>query len=290
MKISSFRDAFTDATKSFSRNRTLSIAAIINLTLTLIFFGIILMSIVGLGSVMTKIESKYIVNVYIEKDASKDAEEKIRAKLSSIEGVESITYVSKEDASKIFSESYSIEGLDGAFPASFKVKIKSTEMVENITKEMEEFKGKGVDSVNSAKDTIELLEKFISYGRLFCIVIFGLFLGISLFLISNTIRLTIFSRRKEIGIMKYIGATDSYIKRPFVLEGMLIGFFGAVISLLILYFFYSLVYRGLISPPLNLKLLSPNTMILYGLPIYLGFGIFVGGMASIFSIRKFLVV
>ncbi len=287
MKLSSFKDSFADATKSFSRNRTLSIAAIINLSLTLIFFGIILMSIIGIGSIMTSVESKYIVNVYIQKDATKGMEDKIKEKLAAIPGVESVTYVSKEDAVKIFNENYKVDGLLGALPASFKVKIKSTDLVDVITKDMEGFKG--VDTVNSEKDAIEFLERIISFGRWLCIAIFALFLGISLFLISNTIRLTIFSRRKEIGIMKYIGATDSYIKRPFVLEGMLIGFFGAVIALLILYLFYVLIYRAL-SQPLNLKLFAPKSLLLMSLPIYLGFGIFVGGTASIFSIRKFLVV
>lgn len=290
MKLSSFKDAFSDATKSFSRNRTLSIAAIINLTLTLIFFGIILMGILGVGSLMTSMESKYIVNVYIQKDATEATENKIREKLSSIEGVESVTYVSKEEAVEIFNKSNEVklDGLGGALPSSFKVKIKSTDLVDVITNEMTGFYG--VDDVNSAKDIIELLEKVISFGRWLCIIIFALFLGISLFLISNTIRLTIFSRRKEIGIMKYIGATDSYIKRPFVLEGMLIGFLGAIIALLILYFFYNLIYNALTSPPLSLQLFRPKDMILFGLPIYLAFGILVGGTASIFSIRRFLVV
>jgi len=290
MKLSSFKDAFADATKSFSRNRTLSIAAIINLTLTLIFFGIILMGILGIGSLMTTMESKYIVNVYIKKDATEATENRIKEKLESMEGVELVTYVSKEEAVELFNNSNEVklDSLSGALPASFKVKIVSTELVDVIAKEMNDFEG--VDDVYSAKEIIELLETVISFGRWLCIVVFILFLGISLFLISNTIRLTIFSRRKEIGIMKYIGATDSYIKRPFVLEGMLIGFLGAIIALLILYFFYNLIYNTLISPPLNLKLFSPKNLALMGLPIYLGFGILVGGMASIFSIRKFLVV
>ena len=290
MKLSSFKDAFADATKSFSRNRTLSIAAIINLTLTLIFFGIILMGILGLGSLMTTMESKYIVNVYIDKDATEAMENKIKEKLESIEGVESVTYVSKENAVEIFNNSNEVklDRLSGALPASFKVKIISTDLVDVIANEMDGFDG--VEDVDSPKEIIELLETVISFGRWLCIVVFALFLGISLFLISNTIRLTIFSRRKEIGIMKYIGATDSYIKRPFVLEGMLIGFLGAIIALLILYFFYNLIYNALVSPPLSLKLFSPKNLALIGLPIYLGFGIFVGGMASIFSIRRFLVV
>ena len=90
--------------------------------------------------------------------------------------------------------------------------------------------------------------------------------------------------------MKYIGATDGYIKRPFVLEGMLIGFFGAIIALLILYVFYLLIFKVLVAPQFSLNLLHPRNLLLLGLPIYLVFGISVGGLASIFSIRKFLVV
>jgi cell division transport system permease protein len=124
----------------------------------------------------------------------------------------------------------------------------------------------------------------------FGIVIFVILIGVSLFLIGNTIKLTVYARRREIGIMKYIGATDWFIRWPFIMEGVVIGIFGSVVASLLLYYGYKFIYMKMATNFLMIQLINPSYILNTVLIQFILGGIFIGVIGSITAIRKFLSV
>ncbi|MEW8955942.1 permease-like cell division protein FtsX [Clostridium sp.] len=171
-------------------------------------------------------------------------------------------------------------------PSSFIVKIDSPEVakeVENQTKDL-----KGVEQIGNQEDLINQVSKISSSIRWTGVIVFMVLTSVSLFLIANTIKLTVFSRRREIGIMKFVGATDWFIRWPFIIEGVILGIVGALISNLILYFGYNVFYGKLTESLITSQLVSPSYIVTYMLLEFIVAGIFVGALGSTLSLRKFL--
>lgn len=120
--------------------------------------------------------------------------------------------------------------------------------------------------------------------------LFAILIGVSLFLIGNTIKITVYSRRKEIGIMKYIGATDWFIRWPFIIEGMIIGLVGSIVGCILLYYGYSIVYTKASATLFLVKFIHPSYVLTTISWQFLLMGMLIGSIGSILSIRKFLAV
>jgi cell division transport system permease protein len=148
----------------------------------------------------------------------------------------------------------------------------------------------GIETIKDAKEVVDKIIAITNAIRWVGIVIFAILIGVSLFLIGNTIKLTVYARRREIGIMKYIGATDWFIRWPFVLEGMFIGILGALFATLILYYGYRYIFVKMSSQIVMMQLINPAYVynVIFG-EFILG-GIFIGVLGSIMAIRKFLSV
>ena len=294
MKINTIKYFFIDAFKSLKRNRTLSVAAMITVFITFFIFGTF--SLIGLNfnKAVENVASKIEVKVFLDKDIKLVDQKEIEITLNEQDGVKEVVYESKDEAFLNFQESlkstpgilegYSLE--KNPLQSSFIVKLEDTDKAVDIINAVSDMSG--VDSVENQKDMIERIGSFVKIVRIIGIGLFIVFTAVSIFLITNTTKITVYSRRREIGIMKFVGATDWFIRWPFVIEGIIIGLIGALVSVILLFFAYKGIFNYLISS-LFLVTLIPPTYILgtMGIGFLLG-GSIIGAIGSIVALRKFL--
>ena len=184
-----------------------------------------------------------------------------------------------------------MEGYDlnnNPLPSSFIVKLKDPSAATEVTKAVEGMTG--VESIGNQQEVIDTISKFVNIIQIVGIGLFIVFIGVSVFLIMNTIKLTVYSRRREVGIMKFVGATDWFIRWPFVIEGIVIGAIGSVASTILLYFTYSGVFNWIVNSMFIVNLVAPQFVLTTLLGLFLIGGVIVGAIGSIFALRKFLVV
>ena len=227
-----------------------------------------------------------------------ESEEEARALQSQIEAVPNVsqvTFVSKEEALNQFLEGREHNDLLDSMPATvlrdrYRIHVDNIEQMEQTTKLVEQVPG--VAKVNAA---IAIAQGFVLVRNIatgVALVLIGILAVVSLFIIANTIKLATFYRREEIAIMKMCGATNSFIRWPFIVEGMLLGLTGALVAFLLQWAVYELVGRAVIqSNGLSLLTILPfQSMIVHILPVFIGAGLFIGVVGSVLAIRKFLQV
>ncbi len=296
MKINTIKYSLVDALKSLKRNTTLSFASIITVSLTLFMFGIYLMAMLNANQVVKNIESKLEVSVFLKEDIKADDKENIQNIITTTKGVTKIAYVTKEEALEKWKEQLGkenhdlVQGFDekNPLPESFTVTVENAEMVKTIVKTTEKLAG--VEKVVANEDLVNRIAgvtrgvKWIGFAALILLI------PICLFLIGNTIKLAVYSRRREVNIMKYVGATDWFIRWPFIIEGVIIGIVGAIIASAVLIPLYGLAYNKLSDSIMMIELVTPNYIVMNILWIFILSGTLIGGIGSILSIRKFLKV
>lgn len=296
MKINTIAHFIKDAFTSLKRNKTISIASVITVLITFFVLGIFVLVANNINKGINTVQNKVELKIFLKDDIKLIDQREIEIKLREIEGVKEVIYQSKEEEYKNFqSTTNENEGLlkgytlqNNPFSASFTVKLESPEYASAVSEGIKDFEG-----VETIGDQQELVDKIVGIVNGVKIVGFGLFIilvGVSIFLIMNTTKLTVYSRRREVGIMKFVGATDWFIRWPFVIEGMVIGFIGATLACGALFAAYNGLVRWIASQLVFVSLV-PATFIFSTLlwQFMLG-GIIVGGIASIISLRKFLVV
>ena len=296
MKINTITYFIKDAFTSIKRNRTISIASVITVLITFFVLGIFMLVATNINKGINSVQNKIELKIYLKDDIKLIDQREIEIKLRELDGVKDVVYASKEDEYKNFEattdgnqgllKGYSFE--NNPFNASFTVKLESPEYTSAISEAIKDFEG--IETIN---DQQKLVDKIIGIVNGIKVVGGGLFvilIGVSIFLIMNTTKLTVFSRRREVGIMKFVGATDWFIRWPFVIEGMVIGVIGATLACVGLFFAYNWLFKWLGSQLISISLV-PVAYILTTLSweFMLG-GIVVGGIASIIALRKFLVV
>ncbi|MBW6411439.1 permease-like cell division protein FtsX [Clostridium weizhouense] len=296
MKINTITYFIKDAFKSLKRNRTISFASILTVLITFFVLGIFILLANNVNQAISTVEDKVDLKVFLQDDIKLIDQREIEIKLREVDGVKDVTYQSKEDAYKTVQQTtnenegllkgYSLE--HNPFPAAFVVKLESPEYAKNITEALNGFTG--VEKIDDQQQVVNGIVKFVKGVNIVGGALFIILVGVSIFLIMNTTKLTVYSRRREVGIMKFVGATDWFIRWPFIIEGMVIGVLGSSLACVTLFFAYKALF-GWISSMLMFVSLVPPTYILKAmlLEFVLG-GILVGGIASISALRKFLVV
>lgn len=296
MRVSSFKGFTFDAVKSLFRNKTISIATIVNIVVTLTIYGIFLILMNVIVNNVNDVESRLQLKVYLKDSITVEEQQMIKDAIDSVEGISEVYYESKSDALKKFREqlqdyAWMTEGYDetnNPLPSAYVVKINSPEVSYMIEEKLSHFQG--IDDIGSDKVLVREVSKISSFIKVAWIGLSLVLILVSLFLIMNTIKLTIYSRRKEIYIMKFVGATDWFIRWPFVIEGIILGVIGGILSIGIVFYVYNSVYRVLIDKNLFSYLISPYS-ILNKLSIhFISIGVLVGIVGSIVSLRKFLKV
>ena len=188
-------------------------------------------------------------------------------------------------------EAYILEGVEetDALPNSYIIQLKNIEYADIV---VDKIKGlKGVEGVKYYKDIIEKLMLVANYIRIGGIIIIGVLIFVSIFIISNTIKITVASREREINIMKYVGATNGYIRGPFIIEGILFGLIGSVISILLINYGYEYFFKSVndeLYVLLTVYLVPPASLFNDIAIMFTAIGVGIGALGSIVSLKRFL--
>ena len=249
---------------------------------------------VNLFSEMVKSDFEQ-VEIFIEDSCSEAEIQQIMENLQEQKDVEKVEFRSKEDALKIMKQrwgesGYLLDSLDkNPLPSSVIVTVKSLEKADKVTEYAQEIAG--VEDVKYYKETVEKLTKVTDFLQLTALIIMAFLVVVSVIVVSNTIKLTVFARSKEISIMSYIGATNWFIRGPFLVEGIIIGIISSLVAALITYLAYSRVV-SIIGIQVMTILSSPLVPAAYLagnlICIFMAIGISIGACGSIISMRKFL--
>lgn len=295
MKFRTMGRHIRDAFKSLFRNGWMSVAAISAVAMTLILVGSFIAILFNVNKLASDVENDVSVRVFIDLAADDAKKETLKKQLEQIPNVESLTYSTRDEELNKLIGSYGEEfnlfgGDDNPLHDVYILSAEVPEQTGEVAAAAE--KMEYVAKVEYGGTTAEKLFDTISTMRTIGLVIIGGLLLIAVFLISNTIRITIFSRSTEIEIMRLVGAKNSYIRWPFLIEGAIIGFVGALIPTVVLIFGYSFLYelgtQYLIGS--NFALLSPTPFI-YSLGLgLLGIGVVLGSVGSVLSMTRFLKV
>ena len=296
MKINTINYFIVDALKSIKRNITVSFAAMLTVLVTFFVLGTFTLVGLNFNKTIEDVADKIEIKVYLQDDIKLVNQWEVEIKLAEQEGVKAVTYESKDEAfTKLkkdlegnsgMLEGYSLE--NNPLASSYIVTLEDASYAGDVSKAVEDMTG--VESITNQQELIEKISNVVDFVQILGIVLFFVFIGVSIFLIMNTIKLAVYSRRREVGIMKFVGATDWFIRWPFVIEGMIIGAVGSLLATAILYFIYRGVF-GFIASNLLIANLVPVSFVLTTLlgGFLLG-GIVVGAIGSIAALRKFLVV
>ena len=296
MKINTINYFIVDALKSIKRNITVSFAAMLTVLVTFFVLGTFTLVGLNFNKTIEDVADKIEIKVYLQDDIKLVNQRDVEIKLSEQDGVKAVTYESKDEAlTKLkkdlegnsgMLEGYSLE--NNPLASSYIVTLEDASYASNVTKAVEDMTG--VESVTNQQELIEKISRVVDFVQILGVILFFVFIGVSIFLIMNTIKLAVYSRRREVGIMKFVGATDWFIRWPFVIEGIIIGAIGSLLATAVLYFIYRGVF-GFIASNLLIANLVPVSFVLTTLlgGFLLG-GIVVGAIGSIAALRKFLVV
>ncbi|MBO6245717.1 MAG: permease-like cell division protein FtsX [Anaerovibrio sp.] len=295
MNINTVEYFVREVIHSLRRNNWMSVASIGTVAVSLFIFGMFLMLVMNMNKMVDAMESQVQIKVYLEDDFSRDDARDLEVDLKKMQGVEKVTFVPKEEAMEKFKERLGdqktlLDALDetNPLPDSFEVMVLQPEMVKTAAENIEKFEG-----VNSAKYGQDVMEHLFDITRLIRIFGFALMMVLALatlFIISNTIRLTVFARRKEIAIMKYVGATDWFIRWPFVLEGIVMGFLGSLIASVVLRLTYSGITAKIYDTLAFFPLIPEEPFLNYVTMIVVIGGMIMGAIGSTVSIKRFLKV
>ena len=285
-----------DAVKSVIRNFSLSLASISCITITLIIVAVGIMATMNVKNFTEAIEKDMTVVVFLDNDTTEKEVEEIEKEIKSISNVEKYSYQTKQEVKeKMQSESEVFKTVldnweenESPLKDTFQVKVKNINQIKETAKKLEKIDkvavvryGEGmVDKMVKAFSSIEKL----TYGIVIALVL------VTVFLIINTIKLTISARRKEIGIMRLVGASNLTIKLPFIIEGMILGLFGSIVPVLVTTYGYYAFYRhfdGYLYSRL-IQLIKPEPFIYQASLMVVGIGILVGMIGSASAVKKYL--
>ena len=282
------------------KNKKSTGASLMIMCATMIIFGIFLMLGENINHFVKEIESAQGIQVFIKNEATQDQVEELGEKIRNLDGVSTTQFVSKEDALNQMKEKFGdkqdlLEGYEGEnniFTASYVVTLTDLNQSKSIQDQILTFEN--VKKITSKDETVTTLIDLANGIKIVTGVILALLIIISIFIISNTIKLTVHARRKEISIMKYVGATNNFIRWPFIVEGMIIGLIASAISIVIVGIAYSFVAKQLVNSQfmqvINMSLISFGDMFNSIILVYMLLGIGIGALGSVISMRKYLKV
>lgn len=279
------------------KNRLMALASAGTIVLCLLILGMSYAIANNIDYVLGQIESKIGITAYINEQIEDTRLEEIGKVIQSMPYITEVRYVSKEEALRSFASSQENDDVfdqfknDNPLPASFEVQVDAVENHEAVAEQLKKIPELQVTYFEQETDIFININQTIQVGSM---IIIGCLIVIALLLITNTIKLTVYVRRKEINIMKYIGATDAFIRLPFVIEGVTIGLIGCIIPTAIIYYGYEWVNEMMVQNLGQLLggiSLQPMSEMMTGLiPIFGVLGIGIGALGSAIAIRKHLKV
>ncbi len=286
----SIRDAF----KSVFRNFSLSIASILCATITLLVVAIVFVVAANVNNATESLEQELSIIVYVEKKASSSDIEYLEGAIKNVEGVNEVVFISNEERVKDLGESNaSLGSLIESYETnpllnSFTVYVTDSEKLDVVTNEIRNMDF--VDSANYGDEAVDTILSVFDVVKTGTLVVVVALIFVTAFLITNTIKLTIYSRRNEIEIMRLVGASNTAIKMPFVFEGFTIGLLGSLIPIITVIYGYIIVYAKLNGKIITdiISLINPYNFIFYIALIIAGLGAIIGMFGSLLAVRKYL--
>lgn len=296
LKIRTFQNFFRDAVHSIWRNSWMSVASIASVIAVLVILGFVLIFMGNIQYATNTVEDTIELKAFLDVDIGQKEIESIGEELNSYEKIQGIALETKDEALKNFSEQLGdrrdlMEGLqeDNPMPNSYVISLKNPDQAQEVAEYVNGLEG--VEEVKYGEEVVDKLLASTRFIRVFTIVLTLILAGVSIFIISNTIKITVFSRKGEISIMKYVGATNWYVRWPFVIEGAILGIIGALLAILILsygyYYFTGMAQSSALS--LITSILVPAEQIMSTVAVlFVAFGLLIGIFGSILSMRRFL--
>ena len=248
MKFRVLKNIIKQGFQGMWRNKGMGLASITSITAVLVILGLVFIIILSLNNLVVDTKDKFDeIQVFLEDDINDEQISTIQNRLENQNGVSSVTFQSKNEALEKMKndwgeEGYLLEGLEtNPLPDTFIVKLKDIEYADEIAEDIKDLDG--IDEVQYNQDIIEKLVLVANYVKTGGMIIVSILIFVSIFIISNTIKLTVTARKREINIMKYVGATNGYIRGPFIIEGVLFGLIGAMLSIAAVYYGYEYFFN-----------------------------------------------
>ncbi|MRG84761.1 permease-like cell division protein FtsX [Salinibacillus xinjiangensis] len=297
MKLRTIKRHLREGSKNILRNGWMTFASVGSVTTTLILVGVFLVLMLNLNQIAENVEEDVQIKVLIEMGTEQKEIDQLENKIKSIQDVSFLQFSSKENELERLMASMGDDGemwkmvnQDNPLNDVFVVKTEDPLDTMDVASRIKSFDY--VDSVDYGDEVIQKLFTFNEYSRYVGLALIAALVLTAAFLISNTIKITIMARRKEIGIMKLVGATNGFIRWPFFIEGLLMGILGAILPIIIVVTGYYYLYENMKDRPLIpfIELLPFNPFVWQVSLILLGIGAFIGIWGSVMSVRKFLKV
>jgi len=297
MKFNTLLRHLREGSKNIFRNGWMTIASVGAVTTTLILVGVFLALVLNLNEMAKNIEDQVEIKTLIDLTAEEEDVLALGEQIEQIDGVESVTFSSNEDELQNLIESMGEDGQawqlyeqDNPLSHAYIVHAETPDDTERIANEIAEFNH--VQEVNFGQEVVDQLFKFNSYARTIGLVLIIALVFTAIFLISNTIKITIMARSTEIGIQKLVGATNGFIRWPFFIEGLLLGVLGSIIPIgVILGGYYYLENNIGAQTSFSFVEILPFTPFAWQLSaMILAIGAIIGVWGSVMSVRKFLKV
>ena len=299
MKYSILGYLIGEGFRNVFKNKKSTAASLMIMIATMFIFGIFFLIGENVQEVVAQVEEQQAMQVFIENDTSEADIAEIGEKIKAIPYVNTTEYKTKEDAlnemkSWLKDKQSVLDAYtkDNPFKASYVVTLTDLSKSKEVQEQILTFEH--ISKITVRDDTINTLVNIANGIRTASAVILVLLVIISIFIISNTIKLTVHARRKEISIMKYVGATNGFIRWPFIVEGVIIGIIAALISVFVLGVAYNFVAGKIVTSSITelvgINLLQFSDMFTLLLLVYLGLGIGIGAIGSAISMKKYLEV
>lgn len=295
--IRTFQRYFRDAAKSVVRNFSLSLASISCIAITLIVVSISIIVSYNVENFMETIKKDVTMVIFLDSDTTEDQRKYIESSINATGNVEKLTFKSKQDYANEFAKENETLAtiIDGwteetnPLLDSFELKVKDIENIKETANTIKKIKH--INSVKYSEDTVEQLATMFSAIEKSCIIAVVALILVTAFLIANTIKLAIYSRKREIEIMRLVGASNISIKVPFIIEGLFLGVIGSIIPIILTIYGYISIYDffgGKIST--FAKLIEPTPFVYLSSVLLLIIGILVGMFGSYQAVKKYLKV
>ncbi|OPY59824.1 MAG: Cell division protein FtsX [Pelotomaculum sp. PtaU1.Bin065] len=293
MRLSTIRYYFREAIQSILRNSWLSAASVGVVAVSLLILGSSLLLVVNAGKVADNLESNIEISLFLKDQTTAAQVKQIEDKLKAMPEIARFEYVTKQQAleewqAKLEDNKDLLEGLEekNPLPDAFRIKTHTVEQVAPLAQQLESLAQ--VDQVRYGQGTVEKLMAFSRWVRTAGLVLMILLGVAAVFLIATTIRLSVFARRREIGIMKFLGATNWFVRVPFLLEGIFLGLTGSLIAVLVIYYGYFTLIGNIQFSLAFMQLVSDRKLIMLLMEGLLLLGLFIGATGSVISMRRFL--
>ena len=278
------------------RNKGMYFTTILAITAMMLILGLFFVAFVNVNLFAKSIGKDYnVIQVYVKEDASAGDVQALTRSLEEMEGVEKVEFVSKTDALVTLKERWGDNGYlldnlpENPLPDSYNVHVADRDAANRLAEEAPKLAA--VEDIVYYRDTIEKLAELSKFIQTGSIIVMVFLIVVSIIIVANTIKLTVFNREKEIGIMKYLGATNSFVRAPFILGGIIVGVVSAAAATGLTHLIYSRIAAIVgedVSRILSVNIVPAEQLTMVLLVMFLILGVVIGSIGSMISIRRFL--